>query len=80
MTACTLTHGFDGLVLPSYSRQRNLFPVPNNKPVVLVSDTLTPPAQIRVSQRAYRLSLNEHELLRDALVQSVEIRAVLKRS
>lgn len=79
INVCTFAHGFEGLELPSHSRRKQFVSRAAGQPMRLVSDSLPVPIAIRVSDRPYRLSSDEHSLLQQALLNSVEIRTLLRR-
>lgn len=76
--ACTLRHSFDTLELPSYARV-NREAIEPRQPTQLLSDRLPKQPQLQVPEKQYRLSFEEHTVLRSALRKSVTIRAVLRR-
>jgi hypothetical protein len=80
-SALTLTHCFGTFELPSHDRRnQTIQPALAPRPKDLLISDIIPSEEIRVSSIAtYRLSIDEHEILRAALKDSVKVRTVLRR-
>lgn len=69
---------FESYELPSY-RRKVVEPSPEPVTVVLISDRLQRLAPVRLAQQMYRMTSQDHSLMKRALMASVKIRARLKR-
>lgn len=69
---------FETYQLPSHER-KVAAPAPHQPTVVLVSDRLQRLSPIRLVQHVYRMTSEEHSLMKRALLASVKIRSRLQR-
>jgi hypothetical protein len=77
---CTLSGVFEPVELPSYDRRSNERP-DIAEVVTLLSDSLKP-AKIEILSvpATHRLTQDDHDTLRAALMRSVRVRNVLRRT
>jgi hypothetical protein len=77
---CTLSGVFEPVELPSYDR-RSTERTQSGELVTLLSDALKPSKiEILTLPSTYRLTQDDHDSLRAALMRSVKIRQVMRRT
>lgn len=74
-----LSYRFDAYELPSYSRSHRAPPAAQREQVRLISDSLPAPAVLHIRSHRRAITQDEHNALHAALLDSVQVRAVLRR-